>query len=891
MLFIILSDTMDFSIKRILRFYLAVMLFAFVAYQVIPIQSIPQGVEFYNPSIMDVINSFIGIGSATELFNQTYSFNGGGTLSGTSQYANNLYSTGTTPEYAINNTMINFNANKVLTSIVSDSQVWGASGGQCPISATWIYMVASGWQSKATPFTATVNGVYYGSGQIGWTRQSAGGVASKIYYNIYFENVDTSYAGTLSGYKRVDYSYDTSVFTGLYLNGLDYCVDNANGNIHRDIQSYYLRSYSYLTPTYANVEYVYRSYSSGLVSSFNLGYSFNSLSTVTFNTTSSTYGYLNLTKDLQNYKFNVSANNSLVFVNTSIVNESVYTTYNKGLNFNLTFIASGDSVLRTVTDSSGTFNPTPTVAPTPIINPLTHAGILWNKNSYTVNEVGTITYLIDSSILNFLANFNIRITDQTSEVKRFDNLDVSTLTGNVQFQLPKTGSYTATLYQTICILGLCVDNSLDSKSVTVSLNPSYIYINSTVPVQTSFNATYIFGNSPLLQGGLNSVVIEFLGVDGYEPISTVSLNNSAIVGGVSYYVSLNVPKPGVYRFSLFDLSRGIISTTTANAVSTFIAPQTHVTKSILTTGKSSYFFGESILVNYAIDDTNYSNTNLQKYFMLQNIDNGIYTFPGTVLYNQIDSFELPIESGSVSAYCSQTTSTCYLSRFGYYSGNNSLMLMTTNGITNSTIVYANFTVSNTNTGGYGLDVGKDKQCTGSIITIRTSGNGTLIVKLLKSGSSTQIDYQLYNVSGNNLNNNLRLAFDGDYEFILTDTTGNVQFTRYVKTTGNCAVSGTTPTPPPGAISQGQNQAGNAWGANLLNFIAMPAFWGLLLFLIGGYVVSQFGQKMEKIMPYVLFIMLNIEAIFGLWQPFTLYVLAIVWIGAGLIGIFGALLKR
>jgi len=55
---------MDFSLKRIARFYLAVLLFAFIAYQVIPIQPIPEGVNFHNPSIFDVINSFIGVGRA-----------------------------------------------------------------------------------------------------------------------------------------------------------------------------------------------------------------------------------------------------------------------------------------------------------------------------------------------------------------------------------------------------------------------------------------------------------------------------------------------------------------------------------------------------------------------------------------------------------------------------------------------------------------------------------------------------------------------------------------------------------------------------------------------------------------------------------------------------------
>lgn len=45
----------DFSIKRIFRLYLAVLIFAFLAYQVIPVKPIPEGVHFYNPSIMEIV--------------------------------------------------------------------------------------------------------------------------------------------------------------------------------------------------------------------------------------------------------------------------------------------------------------------------------------------------------------------------------------------------------------------------------------------------------------------------------------------------------------------------------------------------------------------------------------------------------------------------------------------------------------------------------------------------------------------------------------------------------------------------------------------------------------------------------------------------------------------
>lgn len=558
--------------------------------------------------------------------------------------------------------------------------------------------------------------------------------------------------------------------------------------------------------------------------------------------------------------------------------------YPYGIGLYLNISLSNGINITTLINSTGT-PATPTPAPTPTANPSTGAGIVWNKNNYTINEIGTITWLVESGILDSLYDFNIRISDSSGEVQRFDNIDVSGLTGNVQYQFPVIGTYTASFHKDLCtFLGCISEIELDSKSVSVTLSPSYLFINSTIPSQITFNASYIFGTTPAIQGELNSVIIEFLGINGYESVSTTTLGNNNIVGGTSYNVSLIVPKPGTFRFTLFDISKGKLVSVIANAVNVFIPPQQHVTTSFITTDKSSYYFGESILVSYAYDDSNYSN--YQKFFSLNNTDNGIYTFPGTVLYDQVAMFELPISSGSIPGYCSGTTSTCYItSTTNFYAGNNRIDLMVKNSAVNFSIANTTFTISNTNLEGYGFPAANTPVCTGTTIVVRSSGNGTINVMLRQAGATYQqsILYQTWNTTGNNQTRYLKLAYDGDYAFYLLDTSGNTQFNYYVHaSSASCA--GATPIPSPrigGGLTPNLQAA-----EGLLSVFSNIAFYGFVIWLgiISGTIammVRYGGQVSGTGIVFVGWIAAIFISLIGLFGDFKIYIIVITTIIAAI----------
>jgi len=92
-------------------------------------------------------------------------------------------------------------------------------------------MASSGLQSKYVPFTASVNGQYYGSGALGWYRNSAGGVASTYTINIMFDSINEAYALTLNGMQYMYFDYDRTVFDNAYISGWTYSINTANGNI------------------------------------------------------------------------------------------------------------------------------------------------------------------------------------------------------------------------------------------------------------------------------------------------------------------------------------------------------------------------------------------------------------------------------------------------------------------------------------------------------------------------------------------------------------------------------------------------------------------------------------------------------------------------------------
>jgi hypothetical protein len=372
---------MDFSIKRIFRFYLAVMLFAFVAYQIIPIQPIPEGVSFHNPSVFDVINNFIGIGSAQEIFNESYSSSGGSTNSETISQTGSDSVVAASVVGAISNLYINWDNNKILSKILFVN-TYQVTTGTKTFSLT---SGANGLNAVYTTFNSTVGGINYGGGYLGWERTTG----NSYNYVLYFTNINTSEAGILTGKQELVLSYNLSVYG-------DYVDTSSQGLVN-----------SYLTPPTYSYGYAlvgFERNSCGVckaiaVGNIQISSSFIILYSQSVHIISPGWGYVNITKNSNNLRYNITnASGHSVYDITSSSNANIFTYFGGGITTYIYSPVSNTWVNRTIINANGQIQGT---APSDYKS--TDGFIYWASKSYNFNDNATLNYSLTNP--DYSANY------------------------------------------------------------------------------------------------------------------------------------------------------------------------------------------------------------------------------------------------------------------------------------------------------------------------------------------------------------------------------------------------------------------------------------------------------------------------------------------------------
>lgn len=512
-----------------------------------------------------------------------------------------------------------------------------------------------------------------------------------------------------------------------------------------------------------------------------------------------------------------------------------------------------DFVVVNTTSYTGPGIPT-TPTPTPTVNPITGSGLLWDKNNYTLNEVGNLQYLTDSSIFDYGSTYRIEIYKNNPEVLKTTFNDIG-ISGSVNYQFNEVGSYTAKFFK-----WRIIDSLLDSKTVTASLNPSYVYINSTVPAGIAFNASYIFGNVVQSQGELNSMIFVKYNGDSLVPYRTVSLNNTNIAVGTLYNLSVTIGTPGKYKAQLFDVTRGVVAERIFNVASVFIPPTTHITTSYITMDNTDYFLSDNYGISYGEDDTNYS-TYPKKYITISQANTANTTIEVLV---QEDSFilnsDLTITGGSSTGFGAITLNPIK-------SGLNTVELRATNGVSDVLLASTNFSVSFIDSDGYGLDVTPSNICTGNSITIKYSApTAAYINTTLYKADSDPFLYNTVLVNGTNKTYNLRMAFDGTYYINLMDSSGVSHHIRQVKaSTRFCEVPTPTQTPTPPSIQSKTTDLLN--GNYFIITVTEIAFAAIGLF-IGGPFGALIGFSSG-------FVILSVLGIMPLWALFLYAISAFI----------------
>jgi hypothetical protein len=240
-----------------------------------------------------------------------------------------------------------------------------------------------------------------------------------------------------------------------------------------------------------------------------------------------------------------------------------------------------------------------------------------------------------------------------------------------------------------------------------------------------------------------------------------------------------------------------------------------------------------------------------------------YTVPTT---EQVSSFDTLVNT--------KDNLLCEGARYCWFeSGINSVRLVAYNSTFSKILGTKNITVSTTTVDGWGLILSSNNITTTEKLTIRTiiptGFTGTLRIRDAGYGNTTSIYSQAVNEGSNTYITSVnRVNRDGVgyYDIELRDSFGVVKI-HIPLTVYKLALDTTTTTP---TTPQTMN--------NLVSFLSLPAFWGILLFIV---CVIGTAWKAPNAVGIVALIISNLEAIIGLWSPYTIYVFIVTWIIAAI----------
>jgi hypothetical protein len=218
----------------------------------------------------------------------------------------------------------------------------------------------------------------------------------------------------------------------------------------------------------------------------------------------------------------------------------------------------------------------------------------------------------------------------------------------------------------------------------------------------------------------------------------------------------------------------------------------------------------------------------------------------------------------------------------WIAGNNAMRLMLQNSITNNLTVlaYANFTLSDLDSTGYGLTVTPTSVTINQNVRITTTCPAECILSVQRPGGA---------VSYFNISSGTRTLFQayptaGKYSIALMDSGSHIHVPAIVTVSSAVsAVSPGVPTPPGGVTT---NTA-----LSFINVFGVIAFWGFVIWLgIVGSVITTMSHSAGGINGTAVIAVAWFAAVFiaiiGLFDPFKIYIIVISTIIAAVYFKFG-----
>lgn len=576
-----------------------------------------------------------------------------------------------------------------------------------------------------------------------------------------------------------------------------------------------------------------------------------------------------------------AAPNTQVFVNTSTgslyqsalnnANVSVLNPYGSGiiLRANTATATSGNV---TVNSSGCSSCVAPTPVPTPVIDPNTGAGILWEQTTYNLGETGRFSWVVDVSFVDWLLSSHYIEVGQNGAYPEYTYISDN---GNYSIVLDKPGVWTANLRKQGILEGHSTSNTIlatDSTNVAPD-SPSWILFNSTQYMRVAFNATYHIGYSLV----------------GYLPTDIqilVSNNNDGNLADVVFQSSLSndgqvilqqnntkAYPAGLYTVKLFDSRKNKVLDSKQLTIvqDPSQIPVLGINISNISSNKYFYNIGDIATFSFIVDDANFTNYSIRGEIRNTNLSTTTKYFY-TSFTSQIGQFD-DLVNAKDNMKCDRGLY-CW-----YEPGFNTISLVRYNSTESLEIASQVIFVSQTTVDGWGLSLSSNNISTTDVLTmhvivpdlhtgilrIRDAGyspNATEIYRTQVSPGSQNYQTSISRVNINGV---------GYYEVELIDENGVVKM--HIPLTVNKA---TTP-----ASGQGTNPNEPIGSDNVINLLSNNTFWALILTVgimlaVGAGASRDTKDNSAPVVPMVVsgFLSLSVTTILG-WMP--------VWI------VFGAVI--
>lgn len=553
-------------------------------------------------------------------------------------------------------------------------------------------------------------------------------------------------------------------------------------------------------------------------------------------------------------------------------NYSVDNTYGQGIALNVTI--PGNFVLTTI-NASGSNIVVPTPTPTPITTlptPGTANYIIPDSVNYSLGDISTLFWGIDSSLFNSLRQIDIDILrpDGTYDSNNFQNLATdSIVTGQVNYQVIQSGTYTA--YLNTCLItcfGISPANKvhLATTTLNVSSPQPFIIAPSQVLANQRFNITYSYDTNLTSQVSFGYIAMQKAGQGSFEQFQAATIDTS-----IHTISNATLHTEGTYTLCLGNTGKNTGVCTSVQVVVGSLPPTANITTSNITLSKSTYMWGESLRGNYGIDNRNYSRTDGATLFWdIYNTDLGVETMSGFI-GTQTEHFSLLISNDNHYLWDGKNV---VLDSF-FQNGNNQFRIFAQNSTTITQIVNGTFFLGEVNTNGYGIkpDVSTTTQNTAFHILVTSPTSGKVV--LIPLADVTQEQEFLINGS---IVLTTALSVEGVATMYLYDNIGNQEATNQINITVN-------PNPPnpsspfaPSSPEQGAVGVLDGWvsmfnlGINGVSRFLFALIVTVIFMLAGALVTRNLGWgTLFGIIPFVFFAFIG-------YYPLLIDALVVIAIG-------------